>query len=192
MTAVSCWGPLTQGLDGENYGMMSVPRIARSVRSVFPTAIRPAVDLTGRNWATLMMPPESLPKLTSETNLCENPGAHRKENSDTFQRIEQLRRYRQGCRVRFICIAERDFVREVENNDSLKVGLNNRILVTQSFGRVFHDRTVQVGGSPEQSCDENGQADSGDDMFVEIGKKNSRVESRSRRCPLTSGDNNVP
>jgi len=176
----SCWVRVTQGWTGQNYGMMSVPRIGEEVVVQFFNGDLDRPVITGRIGNASMMPPESLPEAQAKTIL--RTRSTPEGNSDTFHELT----FDDTKDAESIYLhSERDFVREVENNDSLKVGFEKQDPGDQSID-VFHDRTVQVGGSLSSHADEKWQADSGDDMSLKSGKELS-VES-DQAMSLTSGD----
>lgn len=176
----SCWLRVTQGWTGPNYGMISVPRVGEEVVVQFFNGDPDRPVITGRIGNASTMPPEALPEAQSKTifRTRSTPGG----DTQTFHELT----FDDTKDAEAIYLhSERDFIREVENNDSLKVGFEKQDPGDQSI-EVYHDRTVQVGGNQTSQADVKWHAQSGDDMSLQSSKKLSTQSDGA--MSMTSGD----
>lgn len=176
----SCWVRVTQGWTGQNYGMMSVPRVGEEVTVQFFNGDLDRPVITGRIFNASMMPPDSLPGNQAKTIM--RTRSTPDGNAETFHELT----FDDTKDAEAILLhSERDFVREVENNDSLKVGFDKQDPGDQTID-VFHDRTIQAGGKIRSQAGEQLQMESGDDMSMKSAKALS-VDSDDAMS-LTAGD----
>lgn len=163
----SCWIRVTQPWTGNGWGAISIPRIGEEVIVEFldGDADRPIV--TGRVYNAQHSPPETLADNQAKTVLRTRSTAdgdiecfHELTFDDTKD-AEQIYFH-----------SERDFVRVVENNDSLKVGFDKQDAGDQMI-EIYNDQTIIVGvgsGSGSQSVeigqDRTTTIDAGDDTLV--------------------------
>lgn len=176
----SCWVRVTQGWTGPNYGMISVPRVGEEVVVQFFNGDIDRPVITGRIGNASTMPPEALPGAQAKTIF----RTRSTPDGDT-QTFHELTFDDTKDAESIYLHSERDFIREVENNDSLKVGFDKKDPGDQTID-VYHDRTVQVGGNQSNQADLKWHAQSGDDMSLESGKALS-IQSE-KAMSLTSSD----
>ena len=137
----SCWVRVSQGSAGKNFGQMALPRVGEEVIVDFLHGDPDQPIVTGRVYNAEQMPPYELPthrsRSTFKTRSTPNGG------EDNFN---ELRFEDKSGEEEIYLHAERDFVRVVENNDSLKVGFDKKQDGNQDI-TIYNNQTVEVGAS---------------------------------------------
>ncbi len=135
----SCWVRVAQAWVGKNWGTMSLPRIGDEVIVEFLNGDPDQPIVTGRVYNAERMPPEALPAAqaktvfrTRSTKAGDATAFHELTFDDTKDK-EQI-----------LFQSERDFLRVVENNDTLKVGFEKKSPGDRSI-EVYNNETIKVG-----------------------------------------------
>ena len=135
----SCWIRVAQASTGKNWGAMSLPRIGDEVIVEFLDGDPDRPIVTGRVYNAERMPPEGLAAAqaktifrTRSTKGADATAFHELTFDDTKDK-EQI-----------LLQSERDFVRIVENNDSLKVGFEKKSPGDRSVD-IYNNEAVTVG-----------------------------------------------
>ncbi|WP_430454528.1 type VI secretion system tip protein TssI/VgrG [Rhodopirellula europaea] len=175
----SCWIRVTQPWTGKGWGAVSIPRVGEEVIVAFLDGNVDRPIVTGRVFNADRMPPEDLADGQAKTVFRTRSTKEGDVNCfheltfDDTKDAEQIYLH-----------SERDFVREVENNDSLKVGFDKSDSGDQTI-EIYNDQNVQIGvgsGSGSQTTeigqDRTTTIDAGDDnLTVKQGDQNVSVES---------------
>ncbi|MCC7424211.1 MAG: type VI secretion system tip protein VgrG [Planctomycetaceae bacterium] len=136
---VSCWVRVSQGWAGKNWGHLRMPRVGQEVIVSFLEGNPDRPIVTGCVYNANQMPPDELP--TNQTRTVFRTRSSPKGTTDNFH--ELTFEDKKGSEQIYFH-SERDFVREVENDDSLKVGFDTMSPGNQSIS-IFNNRTLAVG-----------------------------------------------
>ncbi|MEM9828066.1 MAG: type VI secretion system tip protein TssI/VgrG [Planctomycetota bacterium] len=152
---VSCWVRVAQAWTGRGWGMMSVPRVGEEVIVAFFHGDVDRPIIVGRIPNDAFMPPEKLADGQAKTVLRtrSTPGG----DASTFH---ELSFDDTAGQEQIFLHSQRDFVREVKNNDALKVGFDTQDPGDQTI-EVFHNQSTDVGGDISQQA--------GGDMKHQVG-----------------------
>jgi type VI secretion system secreted protein VgrG len=135
----SCWIRVSQTATGKNFGAMSLPRIGDEVIVSFLDGDPDRPIVTGRVYNAERMPPETLADAQSKTVF-----RTRSTKGGDATAFHELTFDDAKDKEAIFFHSERDFTREVENNDSLKVGFDKKSPGNRTVA-IYNDETVQVG-----------------------------------------------
>jgi type VI secretion system secreted protein VgrG len=113
----SCWIRVSQAWAGKNWGSMHIPRIGQEVVVTFLEGDPDRPLVIGRVYNADLMPPYGLPDNQTQSGILS-----RSSKGGTGENANELRFEDKKGEEKVTFHAEKDFDREVENNDSLKVG----------------------------------------------------------------------
>lgn len=136
---VSCWVRVTQEWAGKNWGHLRMPRVGQEVIVSFLEGNPDRPLVTGCVYNANQMPPDELP--THQTRTVFRTRSTPKGTTDNFH---ELTFEDQKGSEQIYFHSERDFLREVENDDTLKVGFDTMSPGNQDIS-VFNNRTIAVG-----------------------------------------------
>ena len=135
----SCWIRVSQAWVGKNWGSMSLPRIGDEVIVEFLNGDPNQPIVTGRVYNGERLPPEALPAAqaktvfrTRSTKAGDTTAFHELTFDDTKDK-EQI-----------LLQSERDFLRVVENNDSLKIGFEKMSPGDRAV-EIYNNESIKVG-----------------------------------------------
>jgi type VI secretion system secreted protein VgrG len=113
----SCWIRVSQAWAGKNWGSVHIPRIGQEVVVTFLEGDPDRPLVIGRVYNADLMPPYGLPDNQTQSGILS-----RSSKGGTGENANELRFEDKKGEEKVTFHAEKDFDREVENNDSLKVG----------------------------------------------------------------------
>ncbi|WP_404309732.1 type VI secretion system Vgr family protein [Neorhodopirellula lusitana] len=171
----SCWIRVTQPWTGKGWGAVSIPRVGEEVIVGFLDGDVDRPIVTGRVFNADRMPPEALADGQAKTVFRTRSTKEGDVNCfheltfDDTKDAEQIYLH-----------SERDFVRVVENDDSLQVGFDKQDSGDQTI-EIYNDQNVQVGvGSGEGS------------QTTEIGQdRTTTIDAGDDTLTIKQGDQNV-
>ncbi len=174
----SCWIRVSQPWTGNGWGAVSIPRVGQEVIVEFLDGDVDRPIVTGRVYNDELSPPEALADNQAKTVL-----RTRSTKGGDVESYHELTFDDTKDAEQILLHSERDFVREVENNDTLKVGFDKSDPGDQSI-EIYNDQNVQVGvgsGSGSQTIDvgqdRSVTIDAGDDtIVVKSGDRNVSAE----------------
>jgi len=139
----SCWIRVASSWAGKQWGAIALPRIGQEVVVGFLEGDPDQPIVIGGVYNAEQMPPYSLPENKSQSGLkTRSTKAGAPENANEL-RFEDKRGAEQ-----IVLHAERDFVREVENDDLLWVGHTRTETIDHDrVATVHHDDQLTVHGS---------------------------------------------
>jgi len=181
----SCWVRVAHGWAGKGWGAMSVPRIGMEVVVSFLEGDPDRPLVTGCVYNANAMPPYSLPEEQTVSTF-------KSRSSKGGDGFNELRFEDARGEEEIYLHAERDFLREVNNNDTLKVGFgkagagiqkvaikSNRIVTIghdaiDTIGNdqvvtVKADHQLDVGGNQASSVKGDYKLDVGGDQALTVG-----------------------
>jgi type VI secretion system secreted protein VgrG len=147
----SCWIRVAQNWAGKNWGIVFHPRIGQEVVVDFLEGDPDRPLITGRVYNADQMPPYELP--ANQTQSVLKTRSSKNGSTDNFNelRFED----KKGSEDIFFH-AEKDFHREVENNDNLKVGSDKADDGSQTI-EIYKNRTETIKTGDEKVTLEKGQ-----------------------------------
>jgi type VI secretion system secreted protein VgrG len=146
----SCWIRVAQGWAGANWGMIFLPRIGQEVLVDFLEGNPDRPLITGCVYNANQMPPYTLPDNQTQSTI-----KSRSSKSGTSENFNELRFEDLKDSEEVYFHAERDFNRVVENNDTLKVGMDKKDPGDQTI-EIYNNRTETVHNGDESVTIEKG------------------------------------
>jgi type VI secretion system secreted protein VgrG len=143
----SCWVRVAQGWAGKGWGAMAVPRIGMEVVVSFLEGDPDRPLVTGCVYNSDNMPPYALPDEQTISTV-------KSQSSKGGEGFNELRFEDKKGEEEVYLHAERDFLREVKNNDALKVGFETADKGDQTID-IKHDQTLKVGNDQVENIDNN-------------------------------------
>lgn len=195
---VSCWLRVSQTWAGKNWGHWQLPRVGQEVIVSFLEGNPDRPIVTGCVHNATQMPPDELP--SKQTRTVFRTQSSPKGGPDNFH---ELTFEDQKDAEQIYLHSERDFLREVENDDTLKVGYDKQSPGNQSIA-IFNNRTITVGD--EQATDGsqsvtifnndlltvgNEDADDGSQTVAIWNHRNVTVKNGHDTLSINKGDRNV-
>ncbi len=142
----SCWIRVTQPWTGKAWGAIAIPRIGEEVIVQFLDGDVDRPIVIGRVYNADRMPPEALADGQAKTVL-----RTRSTKAGDVECFHELSFDDTKDAEKIYLHSERDFIRVVENSDSLKVGFEKQDAGDQTV-EIYNDQTLSVGvGSGEGS-----------------------------------------
>ncbi len=137
----SCWVRVSQASAGRQWGQMLLPRVGEEVIVDFLHGDPDQPIVTGRVYNADNLPPDALPAHKTRSTW-----RSRSTPNGGDANFNELRFEDKLGEEQVYLHAERDFVRVVENNDSLKVGFEKKQDGNQSIA-VYNNQSVEVGSA---------------------------------------------
>ncbi len=135
----SCWLRVAQVWAGKQWGAMNIPRIGQEVIVEFLEGDPDRPIVTGRVYNADNMPPYALPDNQTQSGM-----KSRSTKSGTAETFNELRFEDKKDSEEIYFHAEKDFNRVVENNDTLKVGLDKKDKGDQTI-EIHNNQSLTVG-----------------------------------------------
>lgn len=166
----SCWVRVAQGWAGKGWGAMFLPRIGMEVVVSFLEGDPDRPLVTGCVYNSDTLPPYSLPadqtKSTIKSNTSKGGGGYNEIRFEDKKGSEEV--YMQ---------AEKDFLRVVKNNDTLKVGFEKADKGDQTISikndqatDIGHDQKLEIGGDQSETVTGNQTVKISGDQKVTVSK----------------------
>lgn len=158
---VSCWLRVAQGWAGKGWGALFLPRVGMEVIVSFLEGDPDRPLVTGCVYHSDALPPYPLPAEQTRSAIRSNSSSggegHNEIGFDDKKGAEQL-----------YLRAERDCLREVGNDDVLKVGFDKADPGDQRI-EICHDQTLSVGGDQGVTVDGDQKVKVGKTIVIEAG-----------------------
>ncbi len=137
----SCWIRVATPWAGQQWGLIHIPRIGQEVVVAFEEGDPDQPIIVGSVYNSTNMPPYTLPDNMTQSGL-----KTRSSQKGTAQNANELRFEDKKDSELILFHAEKDFTREVENNDTLTVGSSNAPDGSQTI-TIYNNRTetIQTG-----------------------------------------------
>jgi type VI secretion system secreted protein VgrG len=168
----SCWIRVAQHWAGKNWGIVFHPRIGQEVVVDFLEGDPDRPLITGRVYNAALMPPYDLP-----ANMTQSGVKTRSSKGGGTANFNELRFEDKKGSEDIFFHAEKDFHREVENDDDLK---------------VFHDQTITIKNNRTeevQEGDEKVTIDKGNrTVTVSTGNDTHDVKTGNRQVTVETGN----
>jgi type VI secretion system secreted protein VgrG len=145
----SCWIRVSSTWAGHHWGAIALPRIGQEVIVDFLEGDPDRPIITGRVYNAKETPPYELPANATQSGV-----KSRSSKQGTNKDFNELRFEDKKGEEEIYFHAERDFNRVVENNDSLKVGFEDRDPGNQSI-QIHGSQSVSIGGDQSKSIGNN-------------------------------------
>ncbi len=172
----SCWVRVAQVWAGKNWGAMHIPRIGQEVIVDFLEGDPDQPIIVGRVYNEDQMPPYTLPDNQTQSGI--KSRSTKQGGPDHFNEI----RFEDKKDAEEIYIhAERNFTRIVENDDVLKVGLEDKDKGDQTI-EIHNNQKVTIG---------NGEADDGSQTVDIYKDRKTTLETGDDALTLKKGKRDV-
>lgn len=187
----SCWVRVSQIWAGKAWGAMHIPRIGQEVIVEFLEGDPDRPIITGRVYNADEMPPYKLPDNQTQSGIKSRSTKEANDKNFNELRFED----KKGEELVYFH-AEKDFERVVENNDSLKVGLDAKDDGDQKI-EIHNNQTLIVGNKDSKSGtqvvtvwkDLNETVKTGDKtVTIEKGDETVKIEKGSRNTTIQCDD----
>ena len=141
----TCWLRVAELWAGSNWGMVFTPRIGQEVLVEFLEGDPDRPVVTGRVYNAEQMPPYALP-----ANMTQSGIKTRSTKEGTTDHFNELRFEDKKDSEQIYFHAQKDFVRVVENDDSIEVKNNRTLVVKEGYEKITiekgdRERTVSKG-----------------------------------------------
>jgi type VI secretion system secreted protein VgrG len=143
----SCWLRVATLWAGKQWGMIHIPRIGQEVIVDFLEGDPDNPIIVGSVYNADQMPPYKLPDNKTQSGLKTRSTLKGDDGKANELRFEDKKD--SEC---ILFHAEKDFQREVENNDTLKVGYDKKDKGDQKI-EIFNNQSLTVGGGQGQADD---------------------------------------
>ena len=174
----SCWIRVAQIWAGNKWGGMFIPRIGQEVVVEFLEGDPDRPLITGRVYNNELMPPYDLPaEMTKSTIKSASTKGGAPEN------FNELRFEDKKGEEEIYLHAEKDFNRVVENNDTLKVGFEDKDKGDQTR-EINHDRTTTIGNNDTLDIGYGGDKEAGDQTIKIFKDRTTTLETGSETVTI--------
>jgi type VI secretion system secreted protein VgrG len=174
----SCWIRVSQHWAGKNWGAIQIPRIGQEVIVEFEEGDPDRPIVTGRVYNADQMPPYTLPDNQTQSGVLTR--STKQGNTKTFNEL----RFEDKKDSELIYFhAEKNFERIVENNDTLKVGMEKKDKGDQII-EIWNDRTETVHEGKETITIKKGDRL----VTIEKGKETLDVQTGDRQVTVAKGN----
>jgi type VI secretion system secreted protein VgrG len=178
----SCWIRVAQIWAGKKWGGMFIPRIGQEVVVDFLEGDPDRPLITGRVYNDELMPPYDLPaEMTKSTIKSESTKNGSPEN------FNELRFEDKKGEEEVYFHAEKDFNRVVENNDTLKVGFEDKDKGDQTR-EINHDRTTTIGNNDTLKVGYDGDKQDGSQTVKIYKDRTTTLETGNDTLTITQGN----
>ncbi len=179
----SCWVRVATLWAGKQWGMIHIPRVGQEVIVAFEEGDPDQPIIVGSVYNADQMPPYALP--ANKTQIGTKSRSSLKGGTDNFN---ELRFEDKKDSEDIFFHAEKDFHREVEHDDDLKVGNNQAI-------EIKKDRTETVKEGDEKVTIEKGKrthsVKSDDTLTVEEGNRLITVKQGNQTLSVDQGNREI-
>jgi type VI secretion system secreted protein VgrG len=143
----SCWVRVATSWAGQQWGAISIPRVGQEVVVDFLEGDPDRPLVVGSVYNAGQMPPYKLPDNKTHSGIKSRSTLEGGGDNANELRFED----KKGSEY-ILLHAEKDFRREVENNDTLKVGYDKKDKGDQTI-EIFNNQSLTVGGGEAQAAD---------------------------------------
>ena len=174
----SCWVRVAQLWAGKNWGAMFIPRMGQEVVVDFLEGDPDRPLIIGRVYNDELMPPYELPAEMTKSTI-----KSRSTKEGTPDNFNELRFEDKIGEEEIYFHAEKDFNRVVENNDTLKVGYDDKDKGDQTIG-INHDRTTTIGNNDTLNVGYEGDKEAGDQTIKIYKDRTTTLETGSETVTI--------
>ena len=174
----SCWMRVAQHWGGQNWGFLFIPRIGQEVLVDFLEGDPDRPIITGRVYNANQMPPYELPDAETQSVL-----KTRSTPKGTADNFNELRFEDKKDSEEIYFHAERDFNRVVENNDTLKVGFDDKDKGDRTV-EIFNNHSLTIGAG-------QGSADDGSQTIDVWNNRTETVQEGDESVTIKKGNRTV-
>ncbi|MES2740892.1 MAG: type VI secretion system tip protein TssI/VgrG [Pseudomonadota bacterium] len=178
----SCWVRVAQGWAGKGWGAMFIPRVGMEVVVSFLEGDPDRPLVTGCVYNSDAMPPYPLPVEQTKSTLKSNSS----QGGDGYNEIRF--EDKKGAEEVYIQ-AEKDFLRVVKNNDTLKVGFEKADQGDQTIS-IKNDQRLDVGNDQTNAIKHDQKLDVGNDRTVAI-KHDQKLDVGNDQTEHVGNDHQV-
>ena len=172
----SCWIRVGQMWAGKTWGGIQIPRIGHEVIVEFLEGDPDRPIITGSVYNADNMPPYTLPDNMTQSGM---KSRSTKEGDGTT--FNELRFEDKKDEEQVYFHAEKDFERVVENNDTLKVGLDKKDPGDQTI-EIQNNQTLTIG---------NSESDDGSQTTTIYKDRTTTLETGNDELTISQGDQTI-
>lgn len=173
----SCWVRVGSPWAGAQWGSIHVPRIGQEVLVAFEEGDPDRPIIVGSVYNAEQMPPYTLPDSKTQSGV-----KSRSTPNGTPANFNELRFEDKKGSEQIYFHAENNFDRVVENNDTLKVGLDKKSPGSQTI-TIYKDRSVTL-----QTGDDNLEIEQGDrNVLIDMGNDSLLIKMGNQSTKLELG-----
>ncbi len=180
-----CWIRVSTGIAGQKWGMVAIPRVGQEVIVDFLEGDPDQPIVVGSVYNADNMPPYDLPANMTRSGF--KSRSTKKGDPKTFNEIRF--EDKKGSEEIYVH-AERNYTRIVENDDVLKIGLDDKDKGDQTI-EIHNDRTVTLKeGNDKLDVKKKIDIKAGDELKITVGqsslvmKKNGDVTIKGKTLKL--------
>jgi type VI secretion system secreted protein VgrG len=177
----SCWVRVAQVWAGKNFGAMHIPRIGQEVIVHFLEGDPDQPIIVGRVYNADQMPPYALPDNQTQSGI--KSRSTKEGDGETFN---ELRFEDKKDEEEIYFHAEKDFVRIVENNDTLRVGFDKQDEGNQTID-IYNNRTVTVDQGNDKLQVKTGNRE----VIVDEGNDTHEISQGDREVTIDEGNDTL-
>jgi type VI secretion system secreted protein VgrG len=186
----SCWIRVAQSWSGKNWGTLFTPRVGSEVMVEFLEGDPSRPIITGSVYNDQTMPPWKLPDEMKFSGV----KTHSVDKADA-KSFNELRFDDTKDKEQIYFHAQRDFVRVVENDDTLKVGFDKKDKGAQTID-IYHNRQVTIEKGDDKLHLKTGKSefilDKGDHLVsIKMGKQATVLDKGDQLVTLKMGSQKV-
>ncbi len=188
----SCWVRVSTPWAGKHWGMIHIPRIGQEVVVAFEEGDPDRPLIVGSVYNADMMPPYDLPANKTQSGI-----QSRSSKGGGPPHFNELRFEDKKGSEQVFFHAEKDFVREVENNDTLTVGIpGDSLKEGNQASTIYKDRTATILHGNELLTVKEGnrtvEVTQGDDLHhVKTGNRTVNVDTGNDSHTIKTGNRSV-
>jgi len=174
----SCWLRVATPWAGQQWGAIHIPRIGQEVIVAFEEGDPDRPIVVGSVYNAAQMPPYTLPDNRTQSGI-----KSRSTLKGDATKFNEIRFEDKKDSEQITIHAEKDFVREVENNDSLKVGFDKKDKGDRTI-TVFNNETETVGGGKDKCADGSQTVEIWNSQTVTVGKGEGQAKDGSQTITI--------
>ncbi len=178
----SCWIRVASLWAGNGWGAIQLPRLKQEVIVDFLEGDPDQPIITGRVYNDLNKLPYTLPDNKTQSGI-----KSRSTTGGTEQNFNELRFEDKKDSEEIYFHAEKDFNREVENNDTLKVGFDKKNKGDQTI-EIFNNQTITIGDSQANDGSQTVDIWNNRTVTLEQGNEKLEVKQGNREVDVDTGD----
>ncbi|MDQ1832425.1 type VI secretion system Vgr family protein [Massilia scottii] len=177
----SCWVRVSQAWAGKGWGTMFIPRVGMEVVVDFLEGDPDRPLVTGCVYNSDAMPPYTLPQQQSRSTI--------KSHSIDGSGFNEIRLDDKKDAEEIFVQAEKDYLRVVKNNDTLKVGHDKKDKGDQTIS-IHNDQQSEIGHDQQCKVGNDQRLEIGKDQCVTI-KADHKLDVGGKQAVDIGGDQTV-
>lgn len=180
----SCWVRVAQVWAGKTWGAIHIPRIGQEVIVEFLEGDPDRPIITGRVYNADEMPPYALPENQTQSGI-----KSRSTKQGDAQTFNELRFEDKKGDEQIYFHAEKDFERVVENNDSIKVGLEKKDEGNQTID-IHNNQVITIGNKDSKDGSQSTTVWNDVTLALKNGDSTLTIE-KGKRTSTIQGDDSL-